>query len=1283
MRKILLSSLIIITGICHAQTNQLSVPNVIPPAPVAMELQKYINYPVDLSNGLVKISIPLYEIVDGDIRIPITLNYHASGIKPGIRSNGWLGDGWSLNTGPSLSRNINGLPDEAYYSYYMLANSQPTNQQLNMVANQKADIALDEFYYTLLNTSGRLYFKRDINNNLKPVTIPIDPIKITLPVANKFDRNINISDTKGLQYYFGGTDQTLQDFLIDTGWSYDHVPIGWKINKIYSPLTNRTVSFDYSSITGETPYFRATDAVIILDEINTYIPNAPIIMIADSTSYVDDYNLYTYNYGNQQLVLHTNHNEVVMPAGYSAPSRGKTTMTHTYSEIKSIRFSGGYVVFTKNENGRSGLTSIRVYDNNNSLVKQIEFVQYTIGSQTTLYLDKIKVTSSSPSDIEQYSFTYKAFVLNKETRSLDKWGYYNGAHNSTLVPTVNTQVVVDNQTKIVPITIPGGNREPNETAMQAGMLTDITYPTGGSTHFTYEAHRYQDDNGKIRLAGGLRIKQIQDIDEKGRVKYRNFSYSTFSNSNNGIGLLNSIPTGNTNPSDSNFVYYSEVKCHNFFYNDTTYYYLGTLKEKRWCENSLVNLFSENGSSVSYPYVTETTSSDSQGTNIIGKQMHCYNINPSHPIKYGTTNLIIDSRDGWSKGNQISATTFKNNTSNALDTVAHQEQCYTLQSDSDVNKVTQWYVYKNARICGIPEEKLFDIYSQYQYLDVSHLYQTLSAGKQILNHQYDYTYGNNGALHQTTDYNYDPYWNVKQVTKSTSTSSTTKDIMTYMYAKDKIYQGLDETGVYISMANNNIISIPMEVKRYKNSVKRDSLLTTLTTNYAKFNNLFFAPSEMISQVKTDPNLRRVGFNSYDNYGNILEQQNVDGTKDVYLWGYWGQHPVAKIVGSDLATVLQKVDTSYLYRGAESQKIAQLTNLRNGFSANPNVQVSTFMYKPLIGMISATDPRGVTINYTYDTFNRLYLTRNDDKNILARYRYAYHDNPDNGRGGYAALTSSLQLGATSYQLNSTGSSILTATGGSGNYSYNWTLKNSSGSVLASNTSGIGFSFICTQAGSMTVQCVVTDNLTGQSSTATGTFLCIGTLTAVIQNVSSSYSLNSAVTPSISVSGGFGGYRYDYYLKNSSGTVVASNLNGNYTCSLTCSQVGNMTLTCVVTDTQSQQTATASTTFNVNYSGSMTLSSNFTSAYNSISTDGTTVSFGLMLVNSQDVYVGSPRSVGTIPDCCRPKADRTVTISTGGRSISLLFNSSGQVYFTVASGSILPASSGTYITGSYSLN
>jgi hypothetical protein len=118
----------------RGQLPELERPEVLPASPEASKLAAYISYPVSLANGLVQTSIPLYEIVDGDIRIPITLSYHASGLKANMRSGHWLGDGWSLTTGPSLSRTINGVADEINYDASIALSDSPTYQQLEAIS---------------------------------------------------------------------------------------------------------------------------------------------------------------------------------------------------------------------------------------------------------------------------------------------------------------------------------------------------------------------------------------------------------------------------------------------------------------------------------------------------------------------------------------------------------------------------------------------------------------------------------------------------------------------------------------------------------------------------------------------------------------------------------------------------------------------------------------------------------------------------------------------------------------------------------------------------------------------------------------------------------------------------------------------------------------------------------------------------------------------------------------------------------------------------------------------
>lgn len=51
------------------------------------------------------------------------------------------------------------------------------------------------------------------------------------------------------------------------------------------------------------------------------------------------------------------------------------------------------------------------------------------------------------------------------------------------------------------------------------------------------------------------------------------------------------------------------------------------------------------------------------------------------------------------------------------------------------------------------------------------------------------------------------------------------------------------------------------------------------------------------------------------------------------------------------------------------------------------VTTYTYKPMIGMISMTDSRSVTEYYTYDGFQRLKEVLDSDQKILRSHHYNY--------------------------------------------------------------------------------------------------------------------------------------------------------------------------------------------------------------------------------------------------------------------------------------------------------
>jgi hypothetical protein len=51
------------------------------------------------------------------------------------------------------------------------------------------------------------------------------------------------------------------------------------------------------------------------------------------------------------------------------------------------------------------------------------------------------------------------------------------------------------------------------------------------------------------------------------------------------------------------------------------------------------------------------------------------------------------------------------------------------------------------------------------------------------------------------------------------------------------------------------------------------------------------------------------------------------------------------------------------------------------------MSTFTYNPQVGMTTECDPSNKLVYYTYDTFGRLHMTKDQYGNIVKRYDYEY--------------------------------------------------------------------------------------------------------------------------------------------------------------------------------------------------------------------------------------------------------------------------------------------------------
>lgn len=190
--------------------------------------------------------------------------------------------------------------------------------------------------------------------------------------------------------------------------------------------------------------------------------------------------------------------------------------------------------------------------------------------------------------------------------------------------------------------------------------------------------------------------------------------------------------------------------------------------------------------------------------------------------------------------------------------------------------------------------------------------------------------------------------------------------------------------YNSMVQKNNVSpiITTKVGKYENGIYKT--LKTQKNNYTNISPgvdrlTSVSTSQYNNQLQNDFTIEK-----YDAFGNILQTRGKDGIVNTFIWGYKSQYPVAKIVGKTYEQIFSFISTNLQLINNPSSDI-QLRDILNQLRSCENCYVTTYTYKPLVGITSETGPDGKTTYYEYDNFNRLTLVRDFQNNILKKICY----------------------------------------------------------------------------------------------------------------------------------------------------------------------------------------------------------------------------------------------------------------------------------------------------------
>ncbi|MDD5185925.1 MAG: RHS repeat protein [Paludibacter sp.] len=562
-------------------------------------------------------------------------------------------------------------------------------------------------------------------------------------------------------------------------------------------------------------------------------------------------------------------------------------------------------------------------------------------------LDSIQVSYNNQS---MYSYSLKYETYNKrrflsEFKNNDK-SKYNFFYNQCTYPLPD----VDTQSDFY------GYWTSNNSESSYGLLTKTEYPTGGYTNFTYRKNQYNkrveislsgETNNLVTISGetgGARIYKMTNYNSNNE-KTTEKTYLYTDSLGIGSGILYQYPP-------------VEVDGRTF------------IDPQAW-----INNFNVGQSHIGYSIVSEQNADGS----FIENRFSDFVSNPDEAeSKLKLIDQSIDVRSEWlyTKVNRIS--------SNASRRGLLKAQRYFDTNGNEVKYDEFSYRY-NKKVSITPatgneNEPTGDASTN----DIVSYRPIINGGMaKIIHLEYNPLIYKEGKINNVKNKDYFVYNDYDLVKEKKTIDSKSDTLRTYYKYPTDFATPYNDYGRFV---DNNIINWIVEEKRYKNS----------ECIFVKRKTYKFPPRSLLPVLDSikmsigDAPLRTIDvYHNYDNYSNPLFVEEKESTKIVYLWGYKGQYPIAKIENATYDNVKNALGGTLPESLSADDSFNQslITNLRNDNVNLSNALITTYSYKPLVGLQTETDSRGVTTTYEYDTFNRLKCIKDTNGKIVKKFDYNY--------------------------------------------------------------------------------------------------------------------------------------------------------------------------------------------------------------------------------------------------------------------------------------------------------
>lgn len=492
-------------------------------------------------------------------------------------------------------------------------------------------------------------------------------------------------------------------------------------------------------------------------------------------------------------------------------------------------------------------------------------------------------------------------------------------------------------------------------------------------------------SGEIeRFVGGLRLKKMQDFSSSGALaRTKQFDYTMED------GVTSSGSLG-VRPQYSYLIKYGAIL------DQPPYSGLTPILETDQYivrnSSSILELPLINGSPVVYKRVTETTT---DGNLFIGKTVKHFTSYEDYPIQYQHTPPFVPldfAKDNY--GKLLKEQVYDSNNELVKETVNDYRLLQDIYTSNSARKENFRSIVISPVIFSHPSATSQDPNNPPVGNDV-----WISTARPVIYHKMLSFYPrfpsisklaksttkffSNEVLGLTTVTNYlynETYNKVTSINSMASDGQTSKIDFKYTfdYPSETVSSG---------MLQKNMFDIKLEER----STKGGSQTLRKEWKYGLWENSYFRLNKEAILYGTSSSENKIQFLGYDT-GLPKEVKVNSGPSIVYLWGYGGQYPIAKIenatygevvsaLGSNATTILNSLNSLTV---SDATITTHMKTLRDklGFA-----RVTNYTYAPLSGMTSMTDARGITEYYHYDGFQRLKEVLDFEKNVLTDYKYHY--------------------------------------------------------------------------------------------------------------------------------------------------------------------------------------------------------------------------------------------------------------------------------------------------------